>query len=79
VSFTIVAGLASAVTPGHKSHRTHDHILLSLSRLRQSGGPGRRMYNPPPPSRNRVAQLYSQAPGSLFIASYDSQSSVEVF
>jgi hypothetical protein len=25
------------------------------------------------PSHNRASQLYSQAPGSLFVASYDSQ------
>jgi hypothetical protein len=30
-------------------------------------------------SRNRVAQIYPQALGSIFVASYNSQSMVEVF
>jgi hypothetical protein len=62
--------LASAVILGSESCGTQDHILLSTdSRLPQLGGLGPRIYNPPP---NRVAQLYPQAPGSLFVASYDS-------
>jgi hypothetical protein len=31
-------GLATAITPGSKSHRTNDHILLSHLRLPQLGG-----------------------------------------
>jgi hypothetical protein len=62
--------LASAVILGPESHGIHDHILLSQdSRLGQPGGPGPRIYIP----RNRVAQLYPQALGSLFVASYVSQ------
>jgi hypothetical protein len=33
-------------TLGPKSHRTHDHILLSYLRLHQPGGPGPRIYIP---------------------------------
>jgi hypothetical protein len=38
--------LARAVTLGSKSRRTHGHILLSLMRLPQPGGPGLRIYIP---------------------------------
>jgi hypothetical protein len=65
----LLLGLASAVTLGSKSRRTHGHILLSHLRLPQPGGPGSLIYIP----RNRVAQLYPRALGSLFVASYDSQ------
>jgi hypothetical protein len=58
----LLLGLARAVTLGSKSRRTHDNILLSLMRLPQPGGRGSRIYIP----RNRVAQLYPWALGSLF-------------
>jgi hypothetical protein len=44
-------------------------FTVSDSRLLQSGGLGFHIYTP----QNRVAQLYPQAPGSLFVASYDLQ------
>jgi hypothetical protein len=44
------------------------HFTVPDSRLPQPGGPCLRIY-----PRNRVAQLYLQALGSLFVASYDSQ------
>jgi hypothetical protein len=60
--------LASAVIRSPAG--THDHILLS--HIRDSSNV---VYQVPVfiSSRNRVAQLYPQAPGSLFVASYDSQ------
>jgi hypothetical protein len=54
----LLLGLARTVTLGSKSRRTHDHILLSYLRLLP---------------RNKVAQLYLRALGSLSVASYDSQ------
>jgi hypothetical protein len=57
--------LARADTLGFKSRRNHGHILLSHLRLSKPGGPGA--------PRNRVAELYPRALGSLSIASYDSQ------
>jgi hypothetical protein len=45
------------------------HFIVLDLRLPQPGGPDPRIYIP----RNRVAQLYPQALGSLFVASYDSQ------
>jgi hypothetical protein len=48
---------------------TRNHVLQSHLRLTQPGGPGPHIYIP----RNRVAQLYHQALGSIFVASYDSQ------
>jgi hypothetical protein len=65
----LLLGLARAVILGLKSCRTHGHILLSHLRLPQPGGPGSIFISP----RNRVAQLYLWALGSLFVASYDSQ------
>jgi hypothetical protein len=53
-----------------ESRGTHDHILLSQIR----GSPDLEgqvsVFISP---RNRVARLYIQALGSLFVASYDSQ------
>jgi hypothetical protein len=66
--FTIAAGLASAAIPGFESRGTRDHILLS--QIRDS--PNLESHVPVfISSRNRVAQLYPQALGSLFVASYD--------
>jgi hypothetical protein len=62
--------LASAVILRSESHGTHDHILLS--QLRDSPkleGKAAVFISP----KNRVAQLYLQALGFLFIASYDPQ------
>jgi hypothetical protein len=70
LSFTIYAG------PRHRSHfryesrGTHDHILLSRIRNCPNLEGQVPVFISP---RNRVAQLYPQALGSLFVASYDSQ------
>jgi hypothetical protein len=45
------------------------HFTVSDSRLSQPGGPGPLIYVP----RDRVARLYSQALGFLFVTSYSSQ------
>jgi hypothetical protein len=42
----LILGLARAVAPGFKSHRTRDHILLSHLRLPQLEGPGPCIYIP---------------------------------
>jgi hypothetical protein len=62
--------LDSAVILGSESRGTHDHILLCQIRdsPKQEGNVPE-FISP----RNRVAQLYPQAPGSLFVAFYDSQ------
>jgi hypothetical protein len=62
--------VASAVIHGSKSRGTHGHILLS-----QIGHfPNLESHVPVFISpRDRVAQLYPQVQGSLFVASYDSQ------
>jgi hypothetical protein len=73
--FTIAAGLASAVILGPESCGTRDprdHILLSQIRdFPNLEGQVSVFIS----SRNRVAQLYSRALGSLFVASYGSQGS----
>jgi hypothetical protein len=62
--------LARAVPLDSESRETQDDILLSqFLRLPQPGGPGP-VFIPP---RNRVAQIYPRALGSLSAASYDSQ------
>jgi hypothetical protein len=62
--------LASAVILRSESHRTHDHILLSqIPDSRNLEGQVPVFISP----RSRVAQLYPQALGSLFVAFYDSQ------
>jgi hypothetical protein len=61
---------ASAVILRSESRGTHDHILLSQF------GDSPNLEGQVPvfiSHRNRVAQLYPQAPGSHFFASYDSQ------
>jgi hypothetical protein len=66
----LVLVLASAVILRSESHGTHDHIWLS--EIRDSPnleGQGLVFISP----RNRVARLYPQALGSLFVASHDSQ------
>jgi hypothetical protein len=70
--------LASAVPLGPESCGTQDHMLVLLSqflRLPQPGGPGPHIYIP----RNRVAQIYPRALGSLSVASYDSQDICHLF
>jgi hypothetical protein len=62
--------LASAVILGSESHGTHDHILLSEIRDSPNLEGQVPLFICP---RNRVAQLYPQALGSLSVASYDSQ------
>jgi hypothetical protein len=61
--------LASAIILWSESHGTHDRILLS--HIRDSPNlEGQVLVFISP--RNRVPQLYPQAPGSLFVAFYDS-------
>jgi hypothetical protein len=62
--------LASAVISGFESRGTRDHILLSQIRDSPNLEGQVPVFISP---RNRVAQLYPEAPGSLFFASYDSQ------
>jgi hypothetical protein len=70
LSFTLLSVLASAVILGSESRGTHLHILLSLI-LDSSNLEGQiHVFISP---RNRVSRLYSQALGSIFVASYDSQ------
>jgi hypothetical protein len=62
--------LASAVILRSESHGTHDHILLP--QIRDSHN----LEGQVPEfisSSSRMAQLYHQALGSLFVASYTSQ------
>jgi hypothetical protein len=62
--------LDSAVILRSESRGTHDHILLS--QIRDSPN----LEGQVPvfiTSRNRVARIYAQALGSLFIVSYDSE------
>jgi hypothetical protein len=65
----LLLGHARAVSLGFKSRRTQDHILLPHLRPSQPGGLSPRIYI----RQERVAQLYSRALGSLFVASYYSQ------
>jgi hypothetical protein len=78
--------VCSAITQWSESPRTRNHTLLSHLKLSQPGGPGSRIYISQEQGgnleglvpvfvspRNRVAQLYSRALGSLYIASYDSR------
>jgi hypothetical protein len=62
-------GLASAVILRSESRGTHDHILLSKIRDSSNLEGQVPVFISP---KNRVAQLYPQALGSLFVASYDS-------
>jgi hypothetical protein len=73
--FTIAAGLASAVILGSESRGTRDNILLPQIRDSPNLEGQVPVFITP---RNRVAQLYPQALGSLFVASYDSQGYVKV-
>jgi hypothetical protein len=62
--------LASAVILGSEPRGTHDHILLSQIRDSPNLDGQVPVFISP---RNRVVQIYLQALGFLFIASYDSQ------
>jgi hypothetical protein len=62
--------LASVVILGSGSRGTHDHILLSQIRDSPNLEGQVPIFISP---RNGVVHLYPQTPGSLFIASYDSQ------
>jgi hypothetical protein len=64
--------LASAVILRSESRGTHDHILLPQIRDSPNSEVLVSVFTGMS-SRNRVAQLYSQALGSLFVAAYDSQ------
>jgi hypothetical protein len=70
LSFTIAAGLASAVILRSEDGGTHDHILLSQIRDSPNLEGQVPVFIPP---RNRVAQLYPQALCSFFVFTYDSQ------
>jgi hypothetical protein len=62
--------LASAVILGYEFRGTHYHILLSeIWDFRNLEGQLPALISP----RNRMAQLYPQALGSLSVASYDTQ------
>jgi hypothetical protein len=69
LSFTIVAGLASAIILRPES-RGNDHILLSQIRDSPNLEGQVPVFISP---GNRAFQLYPQALGSLFVASYYSQ------
>jgi hypothetical protein len=66
----VMLALASTVIFGSESSGTHDHIFLSQIRDSPILGGHVPLFTSP---RNRVAQLYSQALGSLFVVSYDSR------
>jgi hypothetical protein len=66
----LLLALASAVILRSESRRTHDHILLSqIPDSPKLEGQAPLFIS----SRNRVARLFPQAMGSLFVASNDSQ------
>jgi hypothetical protein len=69
-SLQLLLVLASAVILRSESRGTHDHILLSQIRDSPNLEGQAPVFISP---RNRVAQLYPQALGSHFVASYDSQ------
>jgi hypothetical protein len=54
--------LATAITLVYKFRRTHDHILLSHTRLPQPGGPGPRIYIP----QEQVGQVILPGTGFPF-------------
>jgi hypothetical protein len=66
----LLLALAGAVIVGCESRWTHNHILLPQIRHSSNLEGQVPVFISP---RNRVTQLYSQALGSLFVASYDSQ------
>jgi hypothetical protein len=70
LSFIIAAGPCQTVILGSESRETYDHILLSQIRDCPNLEGQVAVFISP---RKKVAQLYPQALGSLFVASYDSQ------
>jgi hypothetical protein len=72
----LLLALARAVILGFESRGTHDHVLLSQIRDSPNLDGQVPVFISP---RKRVAQLYLQTLGSLFVASYDSRATVEVF
>jgi hypothetical protein len=70
LSLQLLLVLASAVIHGSEFRRTHDHILLSQIRDSHNLKDQVPVFISP---KNTVAQLYPQALGSLFVASYDLQ------
>jgi hypothetical protein len=71
----LLLGLATAVTLGSKSRRTHDHILVSLLRLPNLEGQVPVFIS----RRKMVAQLYSRVLGSLLSPLTTSRDVVDVF
>jgi hypothetical protein len=70
LSFTTAVGLCQRSYSRIRIPRdSWPYFIFPDSIVHQPGGPGTRIYT----SRNRVAQLYPQTLGSLFVASYDSQ------
>jgi lipopolysaccharide assembly outer membrane protein LptD (OstA) len=67
----LLLALASIIIPGSESRGTHDYILLSQIQYSHNLEILVPVFISP---KKRVAQLYPQALGSLFDASYDSQS-----
>jgi hypothetical protein len=66
----LLLALANVVFLRSESHETHDHVLLpQIPDSPNLHGQVTVFISP----RNRVAQLYSQALGSHFDSSYDSQ------
>jgi hypothetical protein len=70
----LLLALASALILRSESRRTHNHILLSQIRDSQKAGAQVILFISP---RNRVAQLYPSAPGSLSVAFYTRGATVE--
>jgi hypothetical protein len=66
----LLLAFTSAVIPGSESRGTHDHILLSQIRDSPNLEGQVPIFISP---RNRVAQLYPQVLGTLYVASYYSQ------
>jgi hypothetical protein len=66
----LLLAFTSAVILGSESRRTHDHILLSRGWVFLNFEGQILVFISP---RNRVPQLYPQALGSFFVASYDLQ------
>jgi hypothetical protein len=64
-SYICIWALPEQYLLGSEPHRTHNHILLSLLRLPQPGGPGPRIYIP--------QEQCDWALGSLLLASYSLQ------
>jgi hypothetical protein len=69
-SLQLLLVLASAVILRSESRGTHNHILLSQIRDSPNLEDQVPVFISP---RTRVAWLYPQALGSLYVASYDSQ------